>query len=692
MKLQQIVLEDFGPYAGTNSLDLHTDPDRPIILFGGINGAGKTTLFESIQICLHGRSALGDRVSEAEYKEKIRGKLHESGGEQATEAAITLRFEYGNLGETNSYEVTRSWRDRGKSIVEDLQIKRNGGSLTDLDEDQWEDFLKELIPPGVSQLFFFDGEKVQELASAIESGDEFTKSLFSLLGLDLVDRLDADLSLYLSQKLNESGHEEIGDELEEVHEEIDATETELKKTKVKKTDAQAELRELNEDIERLEEKLAKEGGAFARKRDDLKERREEITEEIEDVETEIQELAQGAYPFALAPDLCRRVQDRLTAEAEAETKQAAQQRVVDELASVDDVDELAADLDVDGETTATVVAHLRQRLTERLAVDDDDGYRLSREFSQNEREEMFDIVDRALEEIPQKMGVLSNRLETLTRERQAVEQNISRAPNQAVISPILEDVNELTEEKGKIKQTIDECNDRIEELEGSLSRLKNKREKLEEKSDSLEDVSDRADLASKTRNAVSAYKERLRQRKLERLEETLTDHYLSISNKSEFYEGVVIDQEEVEISVKTRHGTLKAQDQLSAGERQIFATAMLWALADISGRPLPFIIDTPLGRLDEEHRSKLVENFFPEASHQVLLFSTNTEISERYYELLADDLAAEYYLEYNEETGSTDIHSGYFHQDADEAVQEVNPVSTSSTGNSQGQIGRFSDE
>jgi len=121
--------------------------------------------------------------------------------------------------------------------------------------------------------------------------------------------------------------------------------------------------------------------------------------------------------------------------------------------------------------------------------------------------------------------------------------------------------------------------------------------------------------------------------------------------------------------VKTIHGNRKPQSDLSAGERQIFATAMLWALADISERPLPFIVDTPLGRLDKPHRESLIQNFFPEAAHQVMVFSTDTEIDTQYYDDLSDDVSQAYHLDYNEREGYTEVSDGYFWSDEPEPDQ-----------------------
>ena len=60
----------------------------------------------------------------------------------------------------------------------------------------------------------------------------------------------------------------------------------------------------------------------------------------------------------------------------------------------------------------------------------------------------------------------------------------------------------------------------------------------------------------------------------------------------------------------------------------MLAIALLWGLAQASGQPLPVVIDTPLGRLDSSHRAHLIERYFPNASHQVLLLSTDTEIDD----------------------------------------------------------------
>ena len=667
MKLTKLVINDFGPYRGRNEFTLTTSEDSPIILFGGSNGAGKTTLFRGVQICLHGRSALGRRVSEADYTEHIRGKLHEYPEDTADEASIRLEFEYAYMGEVDHYSVERSWRDRGKSIVENLEVRRNGKLPSDLDKDQWEDFLKELIPPGVSQLFFFDGEKVQELATAIEDDESFEDSLFSLLGLDLVDRLDADLSIYRSRKLDESGLEGITEEINELREEKEELENREQELKDEKSDKEERLAELESEIDNKEADIAQEGGAYADKREELKERRAGLNAKIENVEEDIREIVTDAYPFALAPDLCKSVVNRLKDESEKQETAAARERLDSEL---DDAlnGEVFSDLDVPEDQAEEIKTRLQSEIRNRFQVEDEDT-QLLHQFSEAQRREMYGVVDKALNEVPETLGGKSSELESMVRELQDIEEQLGRAPEEEDISPLIEDLNELIEEKESLKSSVEDIEEELSKLDTRTSRLGNQIDNKLDRKDDKETVSERAELASDVQDVLSEYREDLAKEKLRNLEDALTERYLALSNKSDFYEGIEVDEDALNIQVKTKHGNYKPQSELSAGERQIFATALLWALAEISGRPLPFIVDTPLGRLDKAHRENLVENFFPEAAHQVLVFSTDTEIDDEYYDQLNDDVTQAYHLDYNQEEGYTSVSRGYFWSSPDEGEE-----------------------
>ena len=97
---------------------------------------------------------------------------------------------------------------------------------------------------------------------------------------------------------------------------------------------------------------------------------------------------------------------------------------------------------------------------------------------------------------------------------------------------------------------------------------------------------------------------------------------------------------------------------------------MLWALALCSKKRLPVIIDTPLSRLDTEHRTALIKTYFPKASDQTIILSTDTEIDENYLEMMKDDVGDTYTLVYDDEKKYSTIEKGYF-------VGEGNDIKTS---------------
>ncbi len=697
MKINRLVLKNYGPYAGRNEFDLHTTKNKPIILFGGKNGSGKTTLFNAIQICLYGRSAFEERLSRSEYEDQMESLLHTSGGEKAIKSEIRLEFEYADMDNVEKYSVERSFRDRGKSLVEDVTVRRDGKKLSELEEDQWEDFIKELIPPGISQLFFFDGEKVESLASAIGSDEEFTESLMSLLGLDLVDQLETDMTIYRSHKLDEEGHDELADAIADVRERKETAEAEQDELKTKVETKTERIGELKDKIGRKEQKLAEEGGAFAERRDKYKEERTRLETQIERLQEDIRELVTDCYPFSLAPNLCREVLELLETESKAAQMESARTNAIGELDELADDEEVWANWPVNKNKSKEIIENIRGELSTRLApkkVDSD--YKLSSEFSDREQREMESVVDEALNNVPAEIESLTDELEKKTRQLRDVEKKISSAPSQSVIEPLLQRINELNQKRGELEAEVSSHKERLEEIEFNIGRLESELQNRLDDQDELQNVSERSELAADVQRVVQEYQDRLVTKKLEQLENVLTNRYLRISNKADYYEGVQIDPKEISIHIRTIHGDLKHQSQLSAGERQIFATALLWALADISGRPLPFIIDTPLGRLDKEHRRKLVKNFFPSASHQVFLFSTDTEITKEYRELLADDIAAEFHFINSTETGQTTVSPGYFDVPASEATQDTNRIIIDSNpdqkSNKQVNIKGFSDD
>ena len=225
MILHKLTLNDVGLFRGRQTITLTPNTSKPIILIGGMNGAGKTTVLDAVRLCLYGKRALGSRVSLNEYHDYLSEIIHRSPTVNSSIdcASVSLEFEYARDGEKKRYTVERSWnRQRGGEVVkETLSIYENDRLNTEIEKDHWQDYINELIPIGVSQFFFFDGENVRRLVD--DSGhDAFLReSIKALFGLNLVERLQSDLHIYSNRLVKRDSPESVQEEIAEVELEIE---------------------------------------------------------------------------------------------------------------------------------------------------------------------------------------------------------------------------------------------------------------------------------------------------------------------------------------------------------------------------------------------------------------------------------------------------------------------------------------
>ncbi len=194
MILERLTLWNFCLYRGEQTFNLA--PQRrngkraPIILFGGINGGGKTTVLDAIQLALYGSRALCSKRGSLGYEQFLRECIHH-GVEAREGASLALRFRFAAEGEEHLYEVCRAWSLRGQKVAEELYVARDGVRDRWL-SDNWNQMVEELVPLGISQLFFFDAEKIRFLAEDESCSAVLGSAIKSLLGLNLAERLIAD--------------------------------------------------------------------------------------------------------------------------------------------------------------------------------------------------------------------------------------------------------------------------------------------------------------------------------------------------------------------------------------------------------------------------------------------------------------------------------------------------------------------
>jgi DNA sulfur modification protein DndD len=160
--------------------------------------------------------------------------------------------------------------------------------------------------------------------------------------------------------------------------------------------------------------------------------------------------------------------------------------------------------------------------------------------------------------------------------------------------------------------------------------------------------------------SLANFAARIVDRHIGRITDNITRSLHALLRKQDLISRLAIDPKTLEISIFGRNGKPLDPARLSAGERQMLATAVLWGLSRSTGRTLPTVIDTPVGRLDRSHRTNLVTRYFPSASRQVVLLSTDEEIVGDYLSQLDPHVGRTYFLDYEDGSDATSIKEGYF--------------------------------
>jgi len=676
MLLTKVTLSNYGVYRDKNEFDFRCDLEKPVILCGGTNGAGKTTLFESILLCLYGISFFDKKITQKQYHELLGRKIHRFLGTpvSASEASITVEFQFAHQGKVDGYKVHRMWESDDGKVSEKLTISKledDWKPLDKIEESQWQSFINELIPRGIAKLFFFDGEKIVEMAKEGNEDVEIKSSFDTLLGLDLVEQLRSDINLSLLRNLK-GDSKKIQEQIERFTVEKDEADKKIGKLMDKEVVLNSDIEKIQKKSNVLEEKISKLGGGFASKRAELKERKLYLKTKSDKIEEDIRNICADILPFTLIPKQIESVRKQLETDQnilkntfEKEILESNFTKIESKVNSKKFWSGVSVDSKVKNELLSKL-SNLFEKTAEKSTVTEESLFN----FSANDTSKLIGLIKKIKNDTGKLLEKSTKKFSETYDELQIVELSLTSAPTDDEIGPLISELNEMNKEIGSLQTEIEHTHGLIATEKALITTINVKmREIVTDKHKSKRNARG-ADIAEKVDSVLGEYSQRLRKSKLKLLEDYLLQGIQMLIHKENFIEKVSINKETFEVALYRKDDELK-KSELSKGEQQMFATAVLWALAKTSGRPLPFIIDTPLARLDKEHRVSLIEQFFPIASHQVLIFSTDTEVDENFYPKLQPYITRSYSMIYDSKKGKTTKRDGYFWDEKGENVIEV---------------------
>jgi len=666
MILQSIEVENFGVFRGKHVFNLKPNfgEKRPIILFGGLNGSGKTTLFDGIKICLYGRTTFKDFRTKKQYNAYLSKKIKplNSQRRKVYRGAIELNIEFNDFGVKDIYSVRRTWKIDEDDVDESFRVLKNGQVLGDVEQEYSQAFIANLIPMGISDLFFFDGEKIQELAQDTIDNGFFKDALDTILGLDIIQTLKNDLRLYSYKQNASEDTQDIVKMIDEVQKEILSLERVLGDLFQDKASLKTKLEKTIDIIARKENELTLQGAGYARKRFEFKEKLNKIENELEETRKRLKEFYSGLFPFTLVPKLClqlrNKIQEERTRKNELSALLVLEKKKGDFEARLFEKNGQLTRFS-DSSSKRSLVDDIISVLRDVIIDQDERDFIFIEDFSENELNQLLYWVEQTSNTIPREIERLSSKYDKLHADRVHYENLIRRVPDDSILDPIVNEINQQYEMKGRYESQLSKIEEETERLKYKITEAKRQLKTLNEKFEQQNKHERKIQLLRNIRVMLDEYQDNIRESKLEILRNAFLDSITMIIRKHDFISDIKIDSN-YHIDLQMADGNYLSKSILSNGEKQIFAISMLLALAKVSGRPLPFVIDTPLARLDSSHRDKIVENFFPNASHQVIIFSTDTEIDKMYFEKLAPHITRVYHLKYDDQTKSSLASEGYF--------------------------------
>ncbi|MEG3436203.1 DNA sulfur modification protein DndD [Pannus brasiliensis CCIBt3594] len=663
MIFTELILQNFGPYAGSHKIDLRPGTGEnaaPIILFGGMNGGGKTTLMDAIRLALYGQRARCSTRGNFSYAEFLTQAVNNQTS-PIDSTRIELAFERIVDDRWQQYRIVRYWTRNPKDGKDTLGILVEDWPDTSL-ASTWDEYIETILPQGISNLFLFDGEQVKELAEQDNPPPGVVEAIQSLLGLELAERLLIDLDILAGRKRKVLAKENQLENLEAIEKRLQRYTADLEAMRGEMETLQKEKEIARENYEVASDRFRVEGGKIASERSELEKRKKGIEGSIDGQRESLQKLASEMLPLVAIVPLLEEA--RVQGEREL---QAVSTKVSRSVLEQRDRKLLAylPNISLTEEQIREIEKFLfqeNQSLVEEMNSLAGGAPLATESYYLDMNEETLKQLTAVLEHhLPAQITLLNQILERL----KGLENDLDNLDRELAVAASPEEYEELNKNLQSARKTFldreaayEQGRKKYEEIKKSIEKTKKELATYSEKALEYHDDEHIVRSIVKAQDTLRLFKERLTLKKLTKLEGEVTECFRYLLHKSDLVHRVAIETRNFSLSLYGPDGQSVPKHRLSAGEKQLLSIAFLWGLARVSGRDLPIAIDTPLGRLDSSHRQNLVERYFPSASHQVILLSTDTEIGQNELNLLKEQgaIAREYLLQYDSSKRQTTVH------------------------------------
>lgn len=661
MYFTKVELHNFGIYKGTHEMRLVDKVgQRNITLVGGLNGRGKTTFHDSILIALYGKQAqkyINERSRS--YDRLLLDHINKDASDGETYVAVSLILDDGT-----HLRIKRSWAAKGGRAEQHILVEKDGSIDKYLGEN-WNYYIEEILPFGIARFFFFNNEKITQLADDI-SFEQIKASIKSAIGISTVEKTidHADEVIRRKKKALEAFEKsEINTGYQEVDAQITSIDDKIAEATKKANALEREFEKVAASLEAREKEFWASGGDLSRSRDAIKLEMRKISAEVEQIRSDILRLAVDAStPLFMCRKLVVQSYNAAATLPTSESLRYTSEKISDyhrrimeglDTLGLSKADLLSVKTLISSILNAQLPQSAEPRQSQRISATTIMLYKR--------------LISEVFQSITQKIDQLIVQEETQENQRMSLDAHLGTADEKTLAMQLFDALKSLEADKAIAEAERKRQSDMIESLHRQRDVLVAKRVQLmkaiAEKEHANDDNARIVKYAAMSIVALNEFKVRLQREKIAQLSQTATQCFRSLVEKDSLIRAIKVDTDNLDVTIWGSDGKEVLKTQLSAGEQQMFAVSIIWALALTSGYKAPVVIDTPMARLDSSNRANFVTKYLPAASSQVVVLSTDEEINGRYLDMIRGNVADYYTLLYNEDAQCTSIVSGYFKEE-----------------------------
>lgn len=689
MKFEKVIISNFRQYYDTVPIDLSTAEGRNIVLIGGRNGYGKTNFLISIVWCLY-----GEKISNIDenFKREIQKEKNYS---QFMKQSLNLTALKENIS-TFSVELVVSGIDTPDSINQSkVCIKRqfnietmsetlkingvsNNNELFEEDLDKINFINDYVIPLEAAKFVFFDAEKIAELAnlSAKEEGSFLNDALGKILGLDVYEDLIEDLEFYVNSLKKEGAKKNLQEQIVDKEKAIELTKIEIESLDEENVEILKKIEELKKDVRLLNDNISlhSKSKGLNNGRETIVGRIAELDKKKIEIEARFHELSETIPLSILTGNLIdiknHFDQQELNSIASSSSKDLHQKvdqfierlfnhppepkdstlTLSDKVFYYDKAKSLGDEIFTKGENF--IELDFEHDFSKSDVAMLDGAINLINSSSKDLFQLTIDEYNSILTQLKE-LNIQLNKIDADQEDELISEYVTKKEKFERIIEEHFTSIGSNKEGIKKLQKDIERLNQQYTRLITTVEINQKNRKKITK--------------AEKYIDTLVEFVQSQKELKKESLGKSILDELKKLMHKLNLDSNHFISNVNVNLLAEGRGMKISLYDSseeeikkeiLSQGEKQLYISSLIKAILKESIQSLPIFIDTPLGRLDDEHIKNILLYYYPDLSEQIIILSTNNEITPKRYKDISSYISSSYLLDYN--GNNTKIILGYF--------------------------------